>query len=89
MYPTRGGSPKMSRTLLSLLVIWTASLLISSPLIFAMNLDIIRLPDPIIHIAKVSHLAYCAEEWGEYNKGRLVYSIFSLGEANRHFLRIL
>ena len=69
----------MSRTLLSLLLIWTASLLISSPLIFAMNLDIIRLPDPIIHIAGVSHLAYCAEEWGEYEKGRLVCSIFSLG----------
>jgi hypothetical protein len=25
-----------------------------------------------------SSIAYCAEEWGEYKKGRLVYSIFSL-----------
>lgn len=71
----------MSRTLFSLLLIWSASLLISSPMIFAMNLQIIPLPAAIVPIAKVSHLAYCAEEWGEYDKGRLVCSIFSLGTS--------
>ena len=57
-------------------------------MIFAMDLDIIPLPDAIIPMAKISHLAYCAEEWGEYNKGRLVFSVFSLGEETVYALPV-
>lgn len=70
--------PKLSKALCSLLFIWSVSILLSCPLIFAMSLEVIHMPKQFVHIVKVSSLAYCAEEWGQYKKGRLVYSIFSL-----------
>ncbi|XP_059084396.1 neuropeptide Y receptor type 5-like [Tigriopus californicus] len=69
---------KLSKALCSLLFIWSVSILLSCPLIFAMSLKVIEMPEQLLHIVKASSLAYCAEEWGQYKKGRLVYSIFSL-----------
>ena len=63
---------------MSLLIIWTSSVVLSFPLFFAMNLKVIPMPPPVAKIIQDNAIAYCAEEWGEYEKGRLVYSCFSL-----------
>ena len=35
------------------------------------------MPGPVALIVGAESVAYCAEEWGEYERGRLVFSIFS------------
>ena len=36
------------------------------------------MPAPVAKIINDDSIAYCAEEWGKYEKGRLIYSCFSL-----------
>ena len=70
--------PKMSTTILTLIAIWGLSALLSFPLIFAMDMKVVAIPHILMNMVGDSAIAYCAEEWGEYKRGRLVYSIFSL-----------
>ena len=79
MYSATNRTPqKLSTAIISLVAVWTMSILLSFPLFFAMNLKVIPMPDPVVKIIGDSSIAYCAEEWGEYEKGRLVFSCFSL-----------
>ena len=70
--------PKMSTAILTLIAIWGLSALLSFPLIFAMDMKVVAIPHILMKMVGDSAIAYCAEEWGEYKRGRLVYSIFSL-----------
>ena len=70
--------PKMSTAILTLIAIWGLSILLSFPLIFALDMKVVPIPHILMSMVGDSSIAYCAEEWGEYKKGRLVYSIFSL-----------
>ena len=36
------------------------------------------MPAPIAKVINDDSIAYCAEEWGKYEKGRLIYSCFSI-----------
>ena len=41
------------------------------------------MPEKVADIIGDSSIAYCAEEWGEYERGRLVFSCFSfLAQVN-------
>jgi len=68
----------MSTTILTLIAIWGLSALLSFPLIFAMDMKVVAIPHILMNMVGDSAIAYCAEEWGEYKRGRLFYSIFSL-----------
>ena len=63
---------------MSLLAIWGISALLASPLLLAMDLKVIELPKSVLDVIGVPYTAYCIENWGEYSKGRLLYSIFAL-----------
>jgi hypothetical protein len=48
------------------------------------------MPPPVVKIIGDQSIAYCAEEWGEYEKGRLVYSCFSLVvQVRSNFIELL
>ena len=40
--------------------------------------QVIPMPAPIAKVINDDSIAYCAEEWGKYEKGRLIYSCFSI-----------
>ena len=74
---------KLSTAIASLVIIWSISIALSFPLFFAMNLRIVPMPEKVADIIGDSSIAYCAEEWGEYERGRLVFSCFSfLAQVN-------
>ena len=60
------------------MVIWFLSVALSFPLYFAMNLEIIKMPGVVVKTIGETSIAYCAEKWGQYEKGRLVVSLFSM-----------
>ena len=64
--------------ILTVLAIWAISILVSFPLFFAMNLEVIPMPPLVVREINDDSIAYCVEKWGEYEKGRLVYSCFIL-----------
>ncbi len=70
------GGPTVTRAVASLFLIWGLSALLSSPLLFAKKLDVLPMPRAVVEIVHAESVAYCGEEWGEYEKGRLVYSVF-------------
>ena len=78
---------KLSGAILTLVIVWTLSILISFPLLFAMNLKVIPMPPPVVTLIGEDAIAYCAEEWGDYEKGRLVCSCFSLLVQVSYLLR--
>ena len=43
-----------------------------------MNLEIIKMPEVVVKTIGEDSIAYCAEKWGQYEKGRLVVSLFSM-----------
>ena len=79
VYSANNRAPqKASGAILTVVGIWTISVLLSFPLFFAMNLEVIPMPPQVVKIIQEDSIAYCAEKWGEYEKGRLVYSCFIL-----------
>ena len=42
------------------------------------SFQVIPMPAPIAKVINDDSIAYCAEEWGKYEKGRLIYSCFSI-----------
>ena len=60
------------------MIIWFLSVALSFPLYFAMNLEIIKMPEVVVKTIGEDSIAYCAEKWGQYEKGRLVVSLFSM-----------
>jgi hypothetical protein len=43
-----------------------------------MDMKVVPIPHILMNMVGDTSIAYCAEEWGEYKRGRLVYSVFSL-----------
>jgi len=78
VYAKSQAQPKLSTAIVSLVVIWFLSVALSFPLYFAMNLEIIKMPDVVVKTIGETSIAYCAEKWGQYEKGRLVVSLFSM-----------
>ena len=78
VYAKTQAQPKLSTAIVSLVVIWFLSVALSFPLYFAMNLEIIKMPDVVVKTIGETSIAYCAEKWGQYEKGRLVVSLFSM-----------
>ena len=79
MYSANNRTPqKASTAFMTVLAIWTLSILLSFPLFFGTNLEVIQMPESVVRMIHDDSIAYCAEKWGEYEKGRLVYSCFIL-----------
>ena len=79
MYSATNKTPqKVSTAVLTVLAIWIMSILLSFPLFFAMNLEVKELPEVVKRLIQLDDFTYCTEKWGEYEKGRLVYSCFIL-----------
>ena len=79
VYSANNRTPqKASTAFMTVLAIWTLSILLSFPLFFGTNLEVIQMPESVVRMIHDDSIAYCAEKWGEYEKGRLVYSCFIL-----------
>ena len=50
-----------------------------------MKLEIIPMSKQLIKVIGDDSIAYCAEKWGEYEKGRLIFSCFTLVVQVRDF----
>ena len=50
-----------------------------------MKLEIIPMSEQLIKVIGDDSIAYCAEKWGEYEKGRLIFSCFTLVVQVRDF----
>ena len=79
VYSANNRTPqKASTAFMTVLAIWTLSILLSFPLFFGTNLEVIQMPESVVRMIHDDSIAYCTEKWGEYEKGRLVYSCFIL-----------
>ena len=80
---------RLSGAIAWLVIVWTLSLILSFPLFFAMKLEIIPMSEQLIKVIGDDSIAYCAEKWGEYEKGRLIFSCFTLVVQVRDFRNML
>ena len=79
VYSANNRTPqKASTAFMTVLAIWTLSIMLSFPLFLGTNLNVIPMPDAVMKVIQDDSIAYCVEKWGEYEKGRLVYTCFIL-----------